>query len=79
MNRVVRKLRGGLDKEKEIANELGIVPGTEVEIIGGEVYGSVSYYKLKGYEGKFNTVMFSGDWRDCEYLMKDCCGYRKMR
>ena len=62
--KVVRKIKGGLDHEKERADSVGIVPGIEVEVIGGVVHNSISYYELKGYEGQFNTVMFSGEWED---------------
>ena len=61
---VVRKIKGGYDYEKEHADSLGIIPGTEVEVIGLDVQNYVSYYELKGYEGQFNTVMFSGEWGD---------------
>ena len=67
---VVRKIKGGLDFEKQHADSVGIVPGTEVEVIGGIVYNSISYYELKGYEGQFNTVMFSGRWEGHEDIME---------
>lgn len=61
---VVRKIKGGYDYEKQYADSLGIIPGTEVEVIGLDVQNYVSYYESKGYEGQFNTVMFSGEWGD---------------
>ena len=61
---VVRKIKGGYDYEKQYADSLGIIPGTEVEVIGLDVQNYVSYYELKGYEGQFNTVIFSGEWGD---------------
>ena len=67
---VVRKIKGGLDSEKEYADSVGIIPGTQVEVIGGVVYSSISYYELKGYEGQFNTVMFSGEWEDHDDVME---------
>ena len=62
--KVVRKIKGGYDYDKEYADSVGIIPGTEVEVTNVRVGNYISYYKLKGYEGEFNTVMFSGSWED---------------
>ena len=70
-HREVRKILGGLDREKQEADELGVVPGTEVTIVGGSIGGSKSYYLLEGHGiAQFNTVMFSGSWQDHQDIME---------
>lgn len=73
MSTVVRKLKGGYDYQKEEADAVGLVPGTEAKVIGGEINGYSSYYLLEGYEGRFNTVMFSGSFEDHEHSMDNQC------
>ena len=47
---------------------MGIIAGTEWEVIGGEIHGYISYYYLAGVEGAFNTALFDKSWRDHEEL-----------
>ena len=69
MKTVVRKIKGGFSYDKEIADSKGVLPGTEWEVLGGDVHSFSSTYRLKGVDGDFNTSMFSGSWEDHKDVM----------